>query len=100
MPLKKLSAQERLEKRNKLVRAKVDEYFKYLDKLDPDDPSLSEKAADAIRYSLNQKEYLCRFLKNGDVPIDNGACLSEGITYPHLFPKGCIESGAIGKRCA
>lgn len=74
MPLKKLSAQERLEKRNKLVRAKVDEYFKYLDKLDPDDPSLSEKAADAIRYSLNQKEYLCRFLKNGDVPIDNGAC--------------------------
>jgi transposase len=27
----------------------------------------------AIRYLLNPKEALCRFLEDGDIPIDNGA---------------------------
>jgi hypothetical protein len=55
---------------------------------------------DAVNYSLNQKKYLCRFLKSGDVPIDNGFCLSAGITYAHLLPEGRKDSASTKKRCA
>ena len=34
----------------------------------------SEKLKDAVNYSLNHKEELCRFLENGRIPCDNGFC--------------------------
>ena len=37
-------------------------------------PGISARMKDAIQYSLNQKEYLCRFLTDGNLPLDNGAC--------------------------
>jgi len=40
---------------------------------DLEDPTLPERTKDAISYSLNQKQYLCEFLNDGKVPIDNGA---------------------------
>jgi transposase len=77
-----------------------DAYFSFLESIRLDDPSISEKMKDAVNYSLNQKKYLCRFLKSGDVPIDNGFCLSAGITYPHLLPEGRINTASTAKRCA
>ena len=72
--LKGLSASERLRGRQTAVKEKVDAYFSFLESIQLDDPSISEKMKDAVRYSLNQKKYLCRFLKKGDVPIDNSYC--------------------------
>ena len=34
----------------------------------------SEKLKDAVSYSLNHREELCRFLEDGRVPCDNGFC--------------------------
>ena len=72
--LKGMGASERLHWRQTAVREKVDAYFSFLGSIQLDDPSISEKMKDAVNYSLNQKKYLCRFLKRGDVPIDNGFC--------------------------
>ena len=72
--LKGMGASERLRRRQTAVREKVDAYFSFLESVRLDDPSISEKMKDAVNYSLNQKKYLCRFLKSGDVPIDNGFC--------------------------
>lgn len=71
--LKGLDAGGRLRGRQRKVREKVDAYFSFLESIDLDDPSVSEKMKDAVRYSLNQRKYLSRFLEYGDVPIDNGA---------------------------
>ena len=70
----RLSASERLRGRQTAVKEKVDAYFSFLESIQLDDPSISEKMKDAVNYSLNQRKYLCRFLKKGDVPIDNGYC--------------------------
>ena len=72
--LKGMDATERLRGRQTAVREKVDAYFSFLESIQLDDPSISEKMKDAVNYSLNQRKYLCRFLKKGDVPIDNGYC--------------------------
>ena len=72
--LKGMGVPERLRWRQTAVREKVDAYFSFLETIKLDDPSISEKMKDAVNYSLNQKKYLCRFLKSGDVPIDNGFC--------------------------
>ena len=72
--LKGMGVPERLRWRQTAVREKVDAYFSFLETIQLGDPSISEKMKDAVNYSLNQKKYLCRFLKSGDVPIDNGFC--------------------------
>ena len=74
MPLKHLTDKERLLRRKTAVKEKVDAYFAYIESLDLTYPGLSGKLVDAVQYSINQKEYLCRFLERGNVPMDNGAC--------------------------
>ena len=37
----------------------------------------SDKMRDAITYSLNQEDKLRKFLNDGNIPIDNGACERE-----------------------
>ena len=69
-----MTAEERLAGRKDTVAKKVQAYFDFLLSFDPDDPALPERMRDAIRYSLNQREYLERFLSSGTIPIDNGAC--------------------------
>ena len=83
--LKGMGASERLRWRQTAVREKVDAYFSFLETIQLGDPSISEKMKDAVNYSLNQKKYLCRFLKSGDVPIDNGFC--EGQLDVLYFPE-------------
>jgi hypothetical protein len=71
--LKPLSAEERLEKRNETVRPLIDEYYEFVDGIDTSDPSISNRLKDALNYSKNQKGPLCKFLTDGNIPIDNGA---------------------------
>lgn len=73
-PLKGLSEQERMERRNTEVRPKVDAFFDYLHSLDMDDPSHSDRLRDAVSYSLNQETRLRMFLEDASIPMDNGNC--------------------------
>lgn len=58
---------ERQEQRLKKSKPILDEYWAWLDTiLNP-----SGKLKDAVVYSRNQKEYLCAFLKHGEVEISN-----------------------------
>jgi hypothetical protein len=78
--LKSLSAEDRLVKRKLIVAPLIDEYFEFVDGIDTTNPFISARFKDAVNYSKNQREYLCRFLTNGNIPIDNGA------TERHIRP--------------
>ena len=70
--LKGLSAEERLEKRQKLVKPLVEAFFAYLKEYRS---VIAEKTktANGITYCLNQEPYLRYFLEDGEVPVDNNA---------------------------
>lgn len=72
--LKSLSAEDRLSRRQAEVKPIVDEFYQFIESLDISDPAMSEKMKDAVSYSLNQKEMVCRFLEDGRIPCDNGFC--------------------------
>lgn len=69
-----LTADERKNCRNENVRPLLDEYFKIIHTLDPDNPQYSEKMKKGIQYALNNEPQLRRFLEDGHIPCDNGAC--------------------------
>jgi hypothetical protein len=73
-PLKELSASERLNRRLKEVKPNVDAFFTFIRTVDLSNPLVSEKLRDAVQYALNQETCLRRFLEDGNIPIDNGAC--------------------------
>lgn len=87
--LKSLSAEERLAQRKVTVRPLVDEYFAYVDGIDTSNPLISNRLKDAVNYSKNQKEYLSRFLTDGNIPIDNGA------TERHIRPFAVARSSFL-----
>ena len=99
--LSDLSAEERLQERQKTVLPLVNEYFTWV-KARIADTSVLPKSltAQGLNYSVNQEKYLRVFLTDGNVPIDNSAALCEGITYAHLFLKSRIDSALPEKRCA
>ena len=70
--LKELSADERLEQRQLVVKPLVDALFVYLKKQNPTVPATG-KLREAYTYILNQEKYLRVFLEDGEVPIDNNA---------------------------
>ena len=70
--LKELSPEERLQRRQLVVKPLVDALFVYLKKTSGDISSKS-KLGDAFGYMLNQEKYLRVFLTDGEVPIDNNA---------------------------
>ena len=72
--LKQASPEERLAARKKDGVKLVDELYDLIGSVDTDDPLVSEKLRDAVSYSLNHKEELCRFLTDGRIPCDNGFC--------------------------
>ncbi len=82
--LKSLTAEERQSRRDKEVRPLMDEYFEYIESLDTNDPSMSERLKDAINYSKNQKEYFYKFLDDGHIPCDNGFPEREIRAYSSL----------------
>lgn len=63
-----LSDEERLKERQKSCRPLLDAYWSWLASFVPEKGS---KLEDAVRYSLNQKEFLCAFMAHGDVEISN-----------------------------
>lgn len=63
-----LTAEERYEQRLVKVEPLLEAFFSWLETLQVSGKS---KLADAIRYALNEKQYLYTFLENGNVPIDN-----------------------------
>lgn len=72
--LKDLSAQERLNERQKSIRPLVEEYLSWVKERLADTSVLPKgKTADGMKYSVNQEKYLKVFLEDGDVPIDNSA---------------------------
>ena len=91
--LSDLSAEERLQERQKTILPLVNEYFTWV-KARIADTSVLPKSltAQGLNYSVNQEKYLRVFLTDGNVPIDNSAALCERITYAHLSPKSRIDS--------
>lgn len=71
--LKALPLEKREELRDTKVRPLVEEFYAFLEGIDLSDPALSYCMRDAVSYSLNQKERLCRFLEDGNIPVDNGS---------------------------
>ena len=63
-----VTAEERYEQRLVKVKPLLDAFFAWLETVQVSGKS---KLADAIRYALNEKQYLYTFLENGNVPIDN-----------------------------
>lgn len=84
--LKNLSAEERRIQRETIVRPLVEEYYAFTEGIDCKDSLISNRLKDALNYSRNQKEYLCRFLEDGNIPIDDRATvntdLGAGIVIP------------------
>ena len=66
--LAELSAEERQKQRLVKVKPLLDAFFTWLDE---QNISGKSKLADAVRYAMNERQYLYTFLENGDVPIDN-----------------------------
>ncbi len=60
--------------RQKKVRPLLDEYFRLIHTLDTDNPEYSDKMKKGIRYAQNHEAELRRFLDDGNIPCDNGAC--------------------------
>ena len=69
-----LSADERKDCRNEKVRPLLDEYFQIIRTFNPDNPEYSDKMKKGIHYALNHETELRRFLDDGHIPCDNGAC--------------------------
>jgi transposase len=67
-----LTGEQRLALRKRLSAPVVEKLKKYLDTI-REEVLPKSPAAKAVRYALNQWEALTRFLKDGDLEIDNGA---------------------------
>ena len=72
--LKSLSAEDRLKERQEHVKPLFDDFIRYLEAIDVNDPGISETLKDAVGYTLNHEQELRQFLSDGNIPIDNGSC--------------------------
>ena len=69
---KDLAPEERLIRRQELLKPLAEAYFAWVKSIDPD-TVVSANAKDGLKYSVNQEARLKVFLENGAVPIDNSA---------------------------
>lgn len=102
--LKDLSAQERLQERQRTIKPLVEEYFAWVRKqLEDTVVPPKGKTAEGLRYSVNQEKYLKVFLTDGNVPIDNSAserairtfCIGKKNWMFHDSVKGAQASAII-----
>ncbi len=72
--LKELSSEERLQKRQEVIKPMVEEFFAWVKQqvADCTVPPKS-KSGQGLNFIINQEKYLKVFLEDGDVPIDNSA---------------------------
>ena len=66
--LAELTPEERYEQRLVKVKPLLEAFFAWLEE---QNVSGKGKLAKAVNYALNEKKYLCTFLEDGNVPIDN-----------------------------
>ena len=102
--LKDLPPQERLQKRQLIIKPLVEDYFAWVKEILSDTMVLPKgKTADGLKYSLNQEKYLKVFLDNPDVPIDNSAserairtfCLGKKNWMFHNTANGANSSALV-----
>lgn len=72
--LKDKTPEERYMERQKQSKPILEAYFAWLHTMDTPDLDRKSKIGDAILYALNQEQYLCRYLLDGHLSIDNNAC--------------------------
>ena len=65
---KPLTATEKHEQRQERLKPVLDGLFAWLNEIPV---SGGTKPARAVQYCLNEKQYLCRCLENGNIPVDN-----------------------------
>ena len=82
--IKNKTADEKYEERQKQSRPVLDALFEWLHTME-DSVNRSSLIGDAILYTLNQEQYLRRYLEDGHLSIDNNSALFRGYFYPHLF---------------
>ena len=69
--LKELKPEDRLKKRQVVIKPLVDALFAYLKSNER--KASTAKLKQAVTYALNQEKYLRVFLEDGEVPMDNNA---------------------------
>ncbi|MBQ7910442.1 MAG: IS66 family transposase [Clostridia bacterium] len=95
-----LTPEERYVNRQKHSKPVLDEFFAWLSGIHP---AGGTKLARVVQYCLNEKTYLCRFLENGSIPVDNNR--AENAIRPFVVgrknwlfstsPKGAKASAII-----
>lgn len=102
--LKELSSEERLQKRQEIIRPMVGEFFAWAKEqaaqcvVPP-----KGKTGQGLNYLINQEPYLKVFLTDGDVPIDNSAsersirtfCIGKKNWMFHNTAKGASASAMV-----
>ena len=90
--LKDLSSEERLQKRQLIIKPPVEDYFAWVKEMLSDTAVLPKgKTADGLKYSLNQEKDLKVFLDYLDVPIDNSASERAIWTFCLVFVRIIIS---------
>ena len=102
--LKGLSSEERLQKRQELIRPLVEEFFAWV-KQQVNDCAVPPKSkkGQGLNFIINQEKYLKVFLEDGDAPIDNSAserairtfCLGKKNWMFHNTAKGASASAMV-----
>lgn len=102
--LKKLSASERLQKRQEVIKPLVEDFFAWVKQqvIECAVPPKT-KTAQGLNYIINQEAYLKVFLTDGEVPIDNSAserairtfCIGKKNWMFHNTAKGASASALI-----
>ena len=67
--LKSLDAEERKKLRNEKIKPIIDRFYLWCDQVDP--RGVNKDFEKALTYARNQKEALCRFLEDGNIPAHN-----------------------------
>ena len=67
--LKNLNPEERKKKRNEKIKPIIDRFYLWCDQVEP--RGATSKFPEALTYARNQKEPLCRFLEDGNIPAHN-----------------------------
>lgn len=71
--LKGMSAGDRQTARQAMVKPKVDAFFDYVHELlGSSDAVFADRMVRALNYASNQEDHLRAFLKDGNIPCDNG----------------------------
>lgn len=102
--LKKLTSEERFQKRQERIKPLVEEFFAWVkEQVETCSVPPKSKTGEGLRFIINQEKYLRVFLEDGDVPIDNSAsersirtfCLGKKNWMFHNTANGAVASALV-----